>query len=80
MWVDSADSQPCIGTAGNLQWSIRAHGKLFHSGLPHEAINPIEMGMEAVAEVQRRFYRDFPPHPLEKKYNYKVSCILFCCV
>jgi acetylornithine deacetylase len=38
MWVDSADSQPCIGTAGNLQWSIKANGKLFHSGLPHQVI------------------------------------------
>lgn len=34
-WVDSADSQPCVGTVGNLQWTIKASGKLFHSGLPH---------------------------------------------
>lgn len=34
-WVDSADSQPCVGTAGNMQWTIKANGKLFHSGLPH---------------------------------------------
>lgn len=72
LWVDSADSQPCIGTAGNLQWSIKAHGKLFHSGLPHKAINPLELAMEAVAEVQRRFYADFPPHPREREYNYKT--------
>lgn len=34
-WVDSADSHPCVGTVGNLQWSIKANGTLFHSGLPH---------------------------------------------
>lgn len=36
-WVDSADSQPCVGTVGNMQWMIKANGKLFHSGLPHMA-------------------------------------------
>ncbi|CAM9261978.1 unnamed protein product [Choristocarpus tenellus] len=72
-WVDSADSHPCVGTVGNMQWTIKAYGKLFHSGLPHVAINPLEMVMEAVAEVQKRFYRDFPPHPKEAKYNYKCS-------
>ncbi|CAM9467110.1 unnamed protein product [Phaeothamnion confervicola] len=73
LWVDSADSQPCIGTAGNLQWSLKATGKLFHSGLPHLAINPLELVMEATAEMQRRFYRDFAPHPDETKYNFRTS-------
>ena len=35
-WIDAADSQPCIGTAGNLQWKMKVTGKLFHSGLPHK--------------------------------------------
>ena len=30
-WIDSADSQPCVGTAGNMQWMIKCTGKLFHS-------------------------------------------------
>lgn len=38
-----------------------------------QAINPIEMVMEAVAAVQKRFYEDYPPHPKEKEYNYKCS-------
>lgn len=42
-------------------------GKLFHSGLPHKSINPIELVMDAVLEIQKRFYKDFPPHPLEAK-------------
>lgn len=42
-------------------------GKLFHSGLPHKAVNPIELAMDAVAEMQRRFYQDFAPHPEEAR-------------
>lgn len=44
-----------------------AAGKLFHSGLPHKSINPLELLMDAVLEIQKRFYRDFPAHPLEAK-------------
>ena len=36
VWVDSADSEPCIGTAGAITWTLRVDGKLFHSGLPHK--------------------------------------------
>jgi hypothetical protein len=42
-------------------------GKLFHSGLPHKSINPMELLMDAVLEIQKRFYKDFPAHPLETK-------------
>ena len=30
----------------------------------------LELGMEALAEIQKRFYADFPPRPDEKKYNF----------
>eukprot|EP00051_Salpingoeca_urceolata_P026545 m.477694 g.477694 ORF g.477694 m.477694 type:complete len:493 (+) comp20921_c0_seq1:1550-3028(+) len=72
-WVDSADSQPCIGTAAVATWKVRADGKLFHSGLPHKGINSLELASEAVAQVQKRFYEDFPPHEEEKRYNF-ASC------
>jgi acetylornithine deacetylase len=42
-------------------------GKLFHSGLPHKSVNPIELAMDAVGEIQRRFYQDFAPHPEEAR-------------
>lgn len=42
-------------------------GKLFHSGLPHKSINPLELLMDAVLEIQQRFYRDFPAHQQEAK-------------
>lgn len=69
-WIDSADSQPCIGTAGNTQWRLKCVGKLFHSGLPHKGINSIEMASDVMNYIQRRFYADFPRHPKEIDYNY----------
>ena len=69
-WIDSADSQPCTGTAGAMQWHLKATGRLFHSGLPHRGINSLELSSEALSIVQRRFYEDFPPHPQEIKYNF----------
>ncbi|TFJ85460.1 hypothetical protein NSK_002970 [Nannochloropsis salina CCMP1776] len=72
-WVDCADSQPCLGTCGMVCWKLKVHGRLFHSGLPHKAINPIELGTVALQEILRRFYADFPTHLEESKYNYVVS-------
>ncbi|XP_043696286.1 acetylornithine deacetylase [Telopea speciosissima] len=69
-WVDTADKQPCIGTAGMLAWKLRTTGKLFHSGLPNKAINPLELSMEALKQIQLRFYNDFPPHPKEQVYKF----------
>ncbi|CAB9527070.1 Acetylornithine deacetylase [Seminavis robusta] len=69
-WIDSADSQPCTGTAGALQWHLTARGRLFHSGLPHRGINSLELASEALAIVQRRFYEDFPPCAQEDEYGF----------
>jgi len=70
LWCDSADSQPCIGTAAAIQWTLKFTGKLFHSGLPHKGINALEMAMECVPKVQERFYEEFPPHEQEEKYGF----------
>ncbi|CAM8999878.1 unnamed protein product [Rhodiola kirilowii] len=67
-WIDTADKQPCIGTGGMIPWKIHVTGKLFHSGLPHKAINPLELAMEALKEIQTRFYKDFPPRHKEAVY------------
>ncbi|XP_075517880.1 acetylornithine deacetylase [Primulina tabacum] len=69
-WIDTADKQPCIGTGGMIPWKLHVSGKLFHSGLAHKAINPLELAMEALKEIQSRFYKDFPPHPSESKYGF----------
>jgi len=70
------DSQPCMGTAGALQWHLKVTGKLFHSGLPHLAINPIELAMETMSHIQKRFYMSYPPHPEEKRYKF-TTCSTF---
>ncbi|KAL6911756.1 hypothetical protein ACP4OV_000561 [Aristida adscensionis] len=69
-WIDTADKQPCIGTGGMIPWHLKATGKLFHSGLAHKAINAMELNMEALKEIQKRFYADFPPHEKEKIYKF----------
>lgn len=51
VWIDSADSQPCVGTAGVLQWHLKATGRLFHSGLPHRGINSLELVNEVRNET-----------------------------
>lgn len=78
-WIDSADTQPCVGTAGNLQWKLTTTGKLFHSGMPHKGMNAIEMAMDAITEIQRRFYTDFPRHPKENDYNFATQSTLKPC-
>lgn len=35
-----------------------------------QAINPLELAMDALKEIQSRFYRDFPPHPKEEVYGF----------
>lgn len=69
-WIDSADSQPCTGTAGALQWHLKATGRLFHSGLPHRGINSLELVSEALAILQERFYEAYPAHPQEELYKF----------
>ncbi len=72
-WIDAADSQPCIGTAGAAQWQLKVTGKLFHSGLPHKGINAIEMAMDAVSYVQKKFFNSFPRHPMEDTYSFMTQ-------
>ena len=44
LWIDAADSQPCMGTAGALVWHLTVHGKKCHSGMPSQGINPLSSG------------------------------------
>jgi acetylornithine deacetylase len=52
------------------KWHLKATGRLFHSGLPHRGINSLELVMESMAVIQRRFYEDFPPHEQEDLYKF----------
>ena len=73
IWVDCADSQPCVGTAGSVTWHLKAVGKLFHSGLPHKGINALELANAAIAELQDRFYLEFPSSADEERYRFSTS-------
>jgi acetylornithine deacetylase len=75
-WIDAADGEPCIGTAGATQWELKVKGKLFHSGLPHRGINAIEYATDAVRFVQRRFFQDYPRHEKEAAYNFRTQSTL----
>ena len=35
-----------------------------------QAINAMELAMEALKVIQARFYEDFPPHPKEQIYGF----------
>lgn len=41
--------------------------------MPQKAINPIELAIDALNEIQSRFYKDFAAHPSEKAYNFATS-------
>eukprot|EP01127_Copromyxa_protea_P001312 TRINITY_DN11337_c0_g1_i1.p2 TRINITY_DN11337_c0_g1~~TRINITY_DN11337_c0_g1_i1.p2 ORF type:complete len:443 (+),score=151.53 TRINITY_DN11337_c0_g1_i1:38-1330(+) len=69
-WIDTADSQPCLGTASSIGWSITADGHMGHSGVPNKAINGLLLGYEAVIEMCNRFHADFPPHANEEKWKF----------
>jgi len=69
-WIDSADSQPCMGTAGAIEWQLKCDGKIFHSGLPYKGINALEFAMEATSLIQQRFYETFPKTADEERYLY----------
>jgi acetylornithine deacetylase len=69
-WIDAADTHPCMGTCGMLQWKLKVKGKLFHSGMQHRGINAVEMAMDAVSYCQERFFKEFPRHEKEDEYKY----------
>jgi len=70
-WVDSADTQPCIGCCTCMSWSLTAKGRMGHSGLPEVSINALTLAFEAMAELLRRFYVKYPAHPREPDYFFK---------
>jgi acetylornithine deacetylase len=72
-WVDSANFGPTMGTAGMIQWQLIASGKLFHSGFPNKAINPLTFGTQAVALLQQEFYRAFPQTERDLEYKFLIG-------
>lgn len=73
IWLDCADKQPNIGSGGLVQWNLIVHGKMAHSGFPHKAVNAIELGCDALLEMQKDFYKSFPVHEKEALYGFEST-------
>ena len=73
IWLDCADKQPNVGSGGLIQWSLKVTGKMAHSGFPHKAINAVELGSDALVEIQKDFYNSFPVHPKETEYGFEST-------
>lgn len=76
IWVDSANFGPTMGSAGAAAWQITATGKLFHSGLPHKAINAIELANDTVKALQTWFHHEFDMSEKERQYLYQIGSSL----
>ena len=69
-WVDSSDSQPCIGCASALMWKLKAEGRLAHSGLPWNGVNAMELAYAACNDLIKHFYSKYPRHDKEEEYRF----------
>mmetsp|Transcript_12645 Transcript_12645/g.28289 ORF Transcript_12645/g.28289 Transcript_12645/m.28289 type:complete len:435 (+) Transcript_12645:656-1960(+) len=73
-WVDVAETQPCIGTGGVTTWELTAEGRTEgiaqHSAFANDAVNSMELAMDAMQLVQEEFYRLYPPQDVESDYGF----------
>jgi acetylornithine deacetylase len=69
-WIDSADSNPCVGTGTAITWKLTAKGRKGHSGLPFDAVNPLLMCYEALMVIMEKYHKKYAAHPDEDKYNF----------
>lgn len=35
-----------------------------------QTVNPMELAMEGLKEIQKRFYGQYPAHPMEERYGF----------
>lgn len=75
-WLDSADFGPTVGTGGVWRWQLTATGVPGHSGMMHNCVNALELGMAATLELVRWFREEYPPHPDEQRYGFLSSSTL----
>ncbi|HMA93480.1 MAG TPA: M20/M25/M40 family metallo-hydrolase [Polyangiaceae bacterium] len=75
-WLDSADFGPTLGTGGIATWELVAEGVPGHSGMPHNCVNALELGMTAALDLARWFSLAYPPHPDEARWRYQSSSSL----
>ena len=58
-WLDSADFGPTLGTGGIATWELRVTGVGGHSGMPHNCVNALELGMAATQALIEWFNEQF---------------------
>lgn len=73
LWIDSANFGPTMGTAGAVTWELKVSGKPFHSGLPHKAINAIELASQVMSVVQSKFHEKYAFSDKEKQYKFAIG-------
>ena len=69
-WLDSADFGPTLGTGGIATWELRVTGFGGHSGMPHNCVNALELGMAATHALIEWFNEHAPPHPDESRWRF----------
>ena len=73
IWVDCADSQPCVGTCGSMWWTLKPNLlKRVHSCMPHMCVSALEFANTATVELPERIYRDFPADKREGAYSFAI--------
>ncbi len=75
-WIDSADFGPTLGTGGTSQWRLEITGVTGHSGLTHNCVNALELGMAACLGMVAWFNDAFPAHPDEARYGFQTPSTL----
>jgi acetylornithine deacetylase len=71
--VDSANFGPTLGCAGALTWEIEISGKTFHSGLPHKAINTIELAHEVCKILSEKFHEKYAKCAFDEQYKFIIG-------
>ncbi len=75
-WLDSADFGPTVGTGGIAMWELEARGVTGHSGMSHNCVNALELGMATSLALRRWFEERYPPHPDEKRWKFVIPSTL----
>ncbi len=69
-WLDAADFGPTVGTGGVARWRLRVEGITGHSGMPHQCVNALELGMAVALDLGRWCAAQAPAHPEEQRYGF----------
>jgi acetylornithine deacetylase/succinyl-diaminopimelate desuccinylase-like protein len=75
-WLDSADFGPTVGTGGVSMWKLEVEGVTGHSGMTHNCVNALELGMATTLALVEWFRTAYPPHPDEQRWGFLTASTL----